>query len=133
MWTYVQSNGALLRNGVLIAFGYSGGGAGKNNPAFEADVDVGPIPAGLWQICGPPYDTAQHGPYVLRLEPQPATATFGRAGFLMHGDSILAPGTASQGCIVMDRRTRSDVWQSGDSQLQVVAEPPVPEPVSAPQ
>lgn len=121
MWTYEQASGRLLKDGLLIATGYSGFGDGKNNPRFEATPDVGPIPCGLWAICGPPYTTTEHGPYVLRLEPEPGTAMYGRAGFLMHGDSIEHPGEASKGCIILDRVTRTRVYQSGDTKLQVVS------------
>ncbi len=137
MWTFVQRTGELLHNGIVVSKdGYSGAGDGKNNPALQNVHNVGPIPCGMWEICGPPYDTTQHGPYVLRLEPAKGTETFGRVGFLMHGDSIAAPGTASQGCIVQERRVRSMVWQSGDRAIEVIADPPAlkisPEPKPAP-
>jgi len=119
MWTFEQASGRLLKDGILIGCGYSGFGEGKNNPAMEAICDVGVIPCGLWAICGPPYNTAEHGPYVLRLEPD--SATYGRTGFLMHGDSIEHPGEASKGCIIMDRITRTRVYQSGDTKLLVVS------------
>ena len=122
MWTYAQKSGDLLQDGQEIATGYSGRDNGKNNPAMQAVHNVGPIPQGDWTIAGPPFNTAKHGPYVLRLEPSPATNTFGRDGFLMHGDSIKSPGTASEGCIIMPRVIREKVWESGDTSLQVVAE-----------
>jgi hypothetical protein len=128
MWTYNQSTGQLSKDGMPLATGYSGFGEGKNNPQKESTLDVGPIPAGLWDICGPPFETQQHGPYVLRLEPEPVTTTFGRTGFLMHGDSIQHPGEASKGCIIMDRVTRTRVYQSGDTKLQVISGLPVIDP-----
>lgn len=121
MWTYNQSSGGLSKDGVSLGTGYSGFGDGKNNPHVEELHDVGPIPAGLWAICGPPFETKEHGPYVLRLEPEPGTKTYGRTGFLMHGDSIEHPGEASKGCIIMDRITRTRVYQSGDTKLQVIS------------
>ena len=118
MWTYEQASGRLSKDGLQVAVGYSGFGDGENNPQLESTPDVGPIPCGLWTICGPPYTTTEHGPYVLRLEPD--SATYGRTGFLMHGDSELHPGEASKGCIIMDRVTRTRVYQSGDTKLMVV-------------
>jgi hypothetical protein len=59
---------------------------------------------------------------VLTLKPEADTQTFGRTGFLMHGDSIESPGCASQGCVIMPRPIREQVWKSGDRDLQVVAE-----------
>jgi Protein of unknown function (DUF2778) len=122
MWTYAQKTGALLQNGQLVATGYSGFEEGKNNPAMQAVKNVGPIPQGDWTIEGPPINTAEHGPFVLILTPSADTNTFGRSGFLMHGDSIQAPGTASKGCIIMAREARELVWNSGDTDLEVVPE-----------
>jgi Protein of unknown function (DUF2778) len=125
MWTYAQSTGALLQNGTQVATGYSGHDDGKNNPSMQAIRDVGPIPQGDWTIVGPPVNTPDHGPYVLRLEPANGTNTFGRSGFLMHGDSIEAPGCASLGCVIMPRNIREQVWASGDTDLEVVPAPPL--------
>lgn len=120
MWTYAQKSGQLLQDGQLVGTGYSGFDNGKNNPAMQAVHDVGPIPQGEWTIVGPPANTPSHGPFVLTLQPADGTNTFGRAGFLMHGDSIDSPGTASHGCIIMPRTVREQVWNSGDTDLEVV-------------
>jgi len=123
-WTYAQKSGELQHDGEPVATGYSGAGPGKNNPDLEKVPNVGPIPQGDWTITGPPVDTAQHGPYVLQLKPAPDTPTFGRSGFLMHGDSKESPGNASQGCVILPRSAREQVWKSGDRDLKVVAEIP---------
>jgi len=125
-WTYAQRTGELQQDGQHVAMGYSGTGKGKNNPEMQSVRNVGPIPQGDWTITGPPVNTADHGPYVLRLSPKDETETFGRSGFLMHGDSKSAPGTASHGCVIMPRTVREQVWDSGDRDLQVVAELPAP-------
>jgi Protein of unknown function (DUF2778) len=122
MWTYAQKTGDLLQDGNAVATGYSGFDNGKNNPDMQAVHDVGPIPQGDWIIVGPPVNTAAHGPYVLTLTPAQGTNTFGRSGFLMHGDAVNAPGTASKGCIIMSRTAREQVWNSGDTDLEVVPE-----------
>lgn len=127
MWTYVQSTGELLQNGQHVDNGYSGCDDGKNNPSMQAVHDMGPIPQGDWTIIGPPFSTPDHGPNVLRLEPVAGTDTFGRDGFLMHGDSIKLPGTASKGCIIMAANTRLRVWQSQDLDLRVVPAPEAPD------
>jgi len=123
-WTYAQRSGELQQDGEHVATAYSGAGEGKNNPAMENVPNVGPIPRGNWAIVGPPVDTHDHGPYVLRLEPAAETETHGRSGFLIHGDSKTRPGTASQGCIILPRAIREQVWQSGDRELEVIAEIP---------
>lgn len=119
-WTYAQQSGELEQDGRPVATGYSGAKEGKNNPDLEKIPNVGPIPCGRWTITGPPVDTHDHGPYVLRLEPEAETQTHARAGFLIHGDSKASPGTASHGCIILPRAIREQVWQSGDRELLVV-------------
>jgi hypothetical protein len=122
MFTYIQSTGELFDSrGHCLSVGYSGHGLGKNNPSAEAVHDIGPIPAGLWRI-GEPFDSEDHGPFALRLEAMAGTLTHGRSGFLMHGDAVKAPGTASKGCIVQPRSTREAVAESSDKILCVVAE-----------
>jgi len=125
MWTYVQSSGALLQDDQPVAIGYSGIDVGKNNPSMQAVPNMGPIPQGDWTIVGPPVNTPDHGPYVLHLQPSAQTNMFGRSGFLLHGDSIESPGCASHGCIIMPRTVREQVWNSGDTDLEVVAALPV--------
>ena len=130
-WTYAQRSGELQQDGKPVATGYSGAGAGKNNPALENVPNVGPIPQGNWTIAGPPADTTDHGPYVLKLNPAASTETFGRSGFLMHGDSKEHPGCASHGCIILPRPVREQVWSSGDRELEVRAEVQLAEKDSA--
>lgn len=125
-WTYAQKSGELHQDDKPIATGYSGTGAGKNNPAMQNVPNVGPIPQGDWTIAGPPADTADHGPYVLKLNPADDTETFGRGGFLMHGDSKEHPGCASHGCVILPQAVREQVWTSGDRELEVLAEIPAP-------
>jgi hypothetical protein len=119
MWMYNQTDGTLLHDGEQVGEGYSGFGDGKNNPEMQNVHDVGPIPSGTYEI-GNPHDTDTHGPHVMALTPADGTDTFGRDGFLIHGDSVKNPGTASHGCIIMPRAVRDRISQSGDTTLQVV-------------
>ena len=119
MWTYRQSTGELLQDGRFVSQGYSGKGVGKNNPALENVHNVGPIPAGAWSIESLTVEKTPHGPFVLHLAPRNGTQTFGRSGFLIHGDSIKAPGEASEGCIILQRWVRSRIWASGDRAVTV--------------
>jgi hypothetical protein len=125
-WTlhFVNGKAKLDKDGLFIPTQtlYSGAGEGKNNPAMEHVPDVGPIPRGEWVISGPPQSTEKHGPYVLGIYPTNKTVTFGRSGFLIHGDSEEHPGNASKGCIITDRVTRTRLYQSGDSALTVTSE-----------
>lgn len=116
IWIYDQKTGQLSRR---VGVGYSGAGEGKNNPAMQDVQNVGPIPRGVYSI-GDPVDTTTHGPFVLALAPDPKNDMHGRSAFLIHGDSISRPGTASRGCIIMPRNVREQVWKSGDNELEVI-------------
>ena len=118
-WQYDQQSGDLSHDGATVATGYSGADDGKNNPLKEAVHCIGPIPRGRYTIESP-VDTRTHGPYVLGLAPDPANEMYGRSAFGIHGDSIVHPGQASEGCIVAPRPIREQVWQSGDRGLEVV-------------
>ena len=121
MWVYEVSTGWLTDpKGQLAAVGYSGATPDKNQVVDEDVEDMGPIPEGEYEI-GAPVDTESHGPYVLELTPAPTNREYGRSGFLIHGDSLTQPGTASKGCIVLPHAVRVEVWESGDHQLSVVA------------
>ena len=118
-WLYDQDTGHMLRDDRVIATGYSGAGDGKNNPEMEDVPNVGPIPLGKYLICGP-RDTPTHGPYVLSLVPDAENEMHGRSAFLIHGDSVSKPGSASQGCIILPRHAREAIWESGDTNLEVI-------------
>ena len=123
MWTYHQRSGEMYAaDGTLLAIGYSGHEDGKNDPDKQAEHSIGPIPRGQWSMASlsPPEDVA-HGGHYIRLEPKQGTETFGRAGFLIHGDSRSLPGTASLGCIIVPLNKRLQMWNSGDHDLTVEA------------
>lgn len=120
MLTYEQSTGELFgTDGRLIGKGYSGFGAFKNDPSKQDQPNEGPIPQGRYYI-GPLIKTELHGPDVMRLIARPGTNIFGRAGFLIHGDSVSNPGTASHGCIIMPKDVRLLVGNGEDRELEVV-------------
>jgi hypothetical protein len=118
MWTYSQTTGALSVNGRSVGIGYSGHGLGKNNPAMQKTRNIGPIPQGTYQI-GPAHQDSKTGPVSMNLTPIQGTNTFGRDAFLIHGDSIRAPGTASDGCIILSLGIRQQVANSLDKTLTV--------------
>ena len=122
-WVWRQKLGELYdAAGERVATGYSGHGAGVNDPAMQSIENVGPIPQGRWSINGP-RDVPGRGPYVLPLTATATTETFGRGGFLIHGDALEHPGAklASHGCIILARSIRERIWDSGDHDLEVVA------------
>jgi hypothetical protein len=119
VWTFSQSTGRLKHNGLPQADGYSGKGAGKFNPAMQATSGIGPIPRGEYRITAP-FTHPGAGPYTMRLHPKPGTMTWGRSGFMIHGDSLDHPGQASEGCIILGPSIRHLIWNSGDRNLEVV-------------
>lgn len=120
MWVYQQSTGEIKQEDTeLLACGYSGKGECKNDPSSQKRHNEGPIPCGTYQIQAP-YDTKTHGPFVLPLAPNLDNQMFGRSGFLIHGDSLHDPGTASEGCIILNRAVRERIWESGDHDLKVI-------------
>lgn len=120
-WIYEQASGTLTAPGGTPAFlGYSGKGVCKNDPAAQMVKNQGPIPQGSYRtLAAITHPTL--GRLAIHLEPDPANEMFGRTAFLIHGDSIRAPGSASEGCIIMAREAREAVDASSDRVLQVVA------------
>lgn len=119
MWTYVQSNGDFFFNNEYIETGYSGKDPeGKNKPDKECDKDVGPIPRGYFTIGA---EKQTPTPVTLMLTPEnPNYCNPKRDNFLIHGDNIASPGTASIGCIILARKTRERVRDSVDKKMRVV-------------
>ncbi len=125
MIRFVISTGHLYDDAVLLdSRAYSGQPEARNNPARVRERSMGPIPPGFYRI-GTAYKHPTKGPVVMRLTPVAGTDVFGRSGFLIHGDSIKAPGTASHGCIITTRKAREHIATlaaRGTATLQVVAE-----------
>ena len=119
-WVYQQSSGTMSREGKPLFKGYSGNGDYVNKPQGQAYRNKGPIPQGMWEIVSK-FDSKDHGPFCLRLMPADGTVTFGRAGFLIHGDNSRGDQSASQGCIILPRRAREEIWNSKDKSLEVIA------------
>lgn len=120
MWTYEQRTGHLSLNGILKGTGYSGHDAGVNNPALESVHDVGPIPRGKYVIGQFFDDPGGKGPTVAHLTPVDGTHTFGRGGFMIHGDNSAGNRSASHGCIILARFLRESVRDSGDADMEVL-------------
>lgn len=117
MWLYVQSTGDFFWNSAYVETGYSGANPdGKNDPAKECERNVGPIPRG-WYTIGT--ETSAPTPVALPLSADdPTYCKPARSGFMVHGDN--STGTASTGCIILSRRTREKIRDSGDDRLRVV-------------
>jgi hypothetical protein len=120
-WTYEQLSGRLFApDGSLVGIGYSGAGQWKNRPGAQEMKDKGPIPTGQY-IIHEPIDSMTHGPRALPLSPHKDNQMFGRGSFLIHGDSVVEPGTASEGCIIQSRDVREKIAASNDHDLLVIS------------
>lgn len=117
-WKYSQKTGNLSYNGKPVGSGYAGVGDGVNNPAAQNIPNIGPIPRGLYSI-GVAFTHPKAGPMTMRLTPMKGTNTFGRDGFLIHGDNTSMNHTASNGCIIQNRTVRASVAVSNDRTLEV--------------
>jgi hypothetical protein len=124
-WLWRQATGELLQQiddnllSDVIATGYSGMGDGKNDPTKQGVGDVGPIPRGAYTIKDPVDEPSL---CTLPLTPNPSNNMYGRSGFLIHGDSVQAPGWASQGCIILGLDARKKIAESSINDLLVVKE-----------
>ncbi|KYQ89456.1 hypothetical protein DLAC_10125 [Tieghemostelium lacteum] len=121
-WTYSQTTGRIsgvFQGKPYTAQGYSGRGIYKNVPEYQYVKNQGPIPQGTYTI-GKPHVSVKTGRYVMDLTPNPNNNMFGRSDFQIHGDSILDPGNASNGCIVLSHDARVTIYTSGDLILTVV-------------
>lgn len=108
-WVYEQATGELFRfdSGDLVGKGYSGKASALNDGAQEHIKGVGPIPRGLYMI-GRPRHSERTGRFVLDLTPLGHNA-MGRSGFQIHGDNKNGDYSASQGCIVLHPKLRSEI------------------------
>lgn len=120
MWKYSQSTGKLVsEDGKTTYKGYAGAPGYVNKPEFEHEKAKGVLPKGLYTIQ-PPRDSSRTGRAVNDLIPDPTNEMFGRSAFQIHGDSVRNPGTASNGCIIINQPFRGTIWKSGDHKLQVI-------------
>jgi hypothetical protein len=115
-YIYHQQSGKLTLDGKEVGSGYSGHGDGKNKPDKEAVKNVGPIPRGLYKIGNA--REYKKMPNCFDLTPEGHDA-HGRTEFLIHGDSNTAPGTASNGCIILGPALRKQIADSGIKWLRV--------------
>lgn len=126
MWKYDITARRLERDGKLVfegkghGAGYSGNGAGLNNPAMEGVRGIGPLPEGRYRMTELRLTGASTGPYTIVLV-QVSGESHGRSAFRIHGDNSKGDQSASHGCIILPPLVRRQIWESGDHDLEVVA------------
>ena len=104
---------------VPVGKGFSGKrGPWRDNPDYQYARGRGPIPVGKWFI-GPRRSVKSDGTPLdnLVLTPAPGTVLKGRSAFLIHGGSYA--GDPSEGCIILPKDVRDQIWNSGDRELIV--------------
>ena len=109
-WVYHQSTGNLYLADnedarSFVAHGYSGAPDHVDRTESEGLVAKGPIPRGVWRM-EPPADHKRLGPCAIALTPADPKTALKRSGFFVHGDNSRVDGTASSGCIILDKATR---------------------------
>jgi hypothetical protein len=126
----IISSGKMYSDaGELLDIGYSGQPPHVNDIAAVGEVGIGPIPPESWRISGMELDNPKLGPFVLLLEPDEPTMAYVISlnrdpnSFRIHGERITPPpGYASDGCIILPRAIREQIWNSGDHALDTVAQ-----------
>lgn len=118
-WTYEVATGDVFHwdTGAFVFRGYSGKNNSLNKPQDEHLKGLGPIPRGLYTI-GQPRTSERTGRFVLDLLPLGHKAQ-GRSGFQIHGDNKNGDFSASQGCIVLGPKERSEI-SNGSPLIAVV-------------
>lgn len=118
-WVYKVKEAAFYLDGTYKFDALYAGSVGYyNDPAQQCEKNKGPLPAGKYTI-GNPFQHKTAGKYVLRLTAASSNNMCGRDGFLIHGDSIKEPGTASNGCIITSLTNRIAIHASKDTNLIV--------------
>ena len=122
MWTYSQGTGDIAdASGVVVGRGYSGHGAGLNNPDMQNVPDVGPIPQGRYTFGEVIAHDPVVGEYAIPLIPDPANEMHGRSAFFIHGNNLQNNHSASEGCIVLAFTVRQEMYESADHAIEVTA------------
>jgi len=124
-WSFEQSTGKMLSpSGDLVATGYAGGNCGQNpeginNTEMQNVAKIGPLPKGVYML-GTVVMESKLGPFAIPLIPDPSNEMFGRGHFFIHGDTVGKPRCASEGCIIMPRLIREQIYNSKDKTITVV-------------
>lgn len=117
MWfTYDVRSGKLYRGDEFLGTGYTGAARYRDNPLFEAFSGQGPLPRGHYQISPPRY-SKRVGPLAMDLTPVGHNA-YGRTALMIHGDN--GRGTASRGCLILDRSLREKIAEAVNTQTAPV-------------
>ncbi len=124
-WKYEITTGKLLYpyTGKVLWQGYAGGNCGKNpeaknNPDFIKVAKTGPLCPGIYTF-GTPVAQSHLGPFAIPLTPDPNNEMYGRGDVFCPGDTTPS-GNAREGCIIMPRWVRDQMWASKIHTLEVV-------------
>lgn len=99
--------------------GYAGRGYDRNRPDADHLRGRGPLPRGEYGVYLKPHRRFWAPAFILL--PKPGTNMKGRAGFWIHGDSLVNPGDASSGCIILSAAAREWVKHYRVRHLEVLS------------
>lgn len=116
---YQITTGKVWLDNVLIGKAYSGKKEAIGQTDKENVKGVGPIPEGDWHISNWTSD-GHLGPVISRLTPIDVPKLYGRSGFYIHGDNKSVNFSASNGCIIMNRKMREKIRDSKASVIKVI-------------
>ena len=126
----IEANG----NATLLGSGWAGNDSrpgvnphqvqGRNNPAMQAEHNIGPLPRWTYTI-GTPITHPHLGPLAFPLtpDPDPNGEMCGRSAFFIHGANSTDPLNSSEGCIIMPHDVRvhlAEFVAAGINRLEVV-------------
>jgi hypothetical protein len=129
MLFYSQTRGDVTNDeGEVISSGWYAGGnmgaspAAVNNPAYQYERDVGPLPQGVYTMS-PLHTVPRIGPCIA-LTPNDLAVMHGRGGMLLHCDNrSRSPQSSSEGCAVaptlLELKKVEALRASGQYQLEV--------------
>lgn len=117
---FVQKTGNFYDDKMnKIGTGVSGHPPGTNNPDWEKQRGVGPLPVGTYHI-GPAFSHPHLGPVVMALGPDDSNHMYSRSGFFIHGFSATHYDYSSDGCICLERTAREAISKLLNRELRVV-------------
>lgn len=137
MTYYYYQNTGRFKGGsgewAVNTLGYSGQGAGYNNPAYQCVSNTGPLPATVYKLAycrNTMHDPPVQRPCAFYLEPQRPSEMCGRSEFFVHGcqccttgdDSNPPAAGCSAGCVVLSYANRRKL-RVGDTLIVQHTEP----------
>ncbi|ETO14761.1 hypothetical protein RFI_22607 [Reticulomyxa filosa] len=108
-FSYKSREGKFCLNGgntYVDQEAYSGNSTYYNDETAQHLKNQGPIPVNTWKVTA---ITDKKGKHTLVLAEENVKNSYGRDGFLIHGDNQKKNHTASEGCIIVGPTIRKQI------------------------